>query len=400
MLRDMHAANARNPFVGPIPAVFLAPFLSVLLSAALGCGAFMQAEPETVDTRVVMWFDEYDEVFTGHAIRTGSMLAGGFLDVTNHHGDLRCVGETTVRIMPPGARPPIRCDGIRGVAELSCSDGRLLTLDYTVEEGCRRGYAEGRDDHGNPLHAVLGGSVMRASMLAREAREQVAHAGRLPPSQGATSGVSSGASTGTAFFVSWEGHLVTNYHVIKDRQKIQVQIREGDLVAAQVIATDAENDLALLRVDAIGQPLRLRTRRELVKGEEVFALGYPLIAIQGQEQKATFGRVNALSGAQGDIRFAQVDVPIQPGNSGGPLIDRRGEVVGVVTSMLHQQKVLEMAGVIPQNVNYALKAGYVETALDENLGSDWTPAEASRQELDLRQLVADAQDSVVLVVAW
>lgn len=352
----------------------------------------------------MLWFEEYNEVFTGQATRSGPLLAGSFLDVTNHHGDLRCVGPTTVRIVPPDARPPARCDGMAGTGDLTCSDGRRIQLSFSMEEECGRGYVRGRDEQGNSANGVFGQSALRASTTAREAREHLARSSRLPrPAEGAAAG-SGGVSTGTAFFVSWEGHLVTNYHVVDGYDRIQVQLAGGVLHDARLVAMDADNDLALLRVDVIARPLPLRGTQPLVKGEDVFALGYPLVAIQGQEQKATFGRVNALSGAQGDVRFAQMDVPIQPGNSGGPLIDRRGEVVGVVTSMLHQQKVLAAAGVIPQNVNYALKSAYVRAVLDEDLDEAWTPGRGTGVERDGERafsgLVGDAQDSVVLVVAW
>ena len=85
-----------------------------------------------------------------------------------------------------------------------------------------------------------------------------------------------------------------------------------------------------------GRCLSVASSRDLLKAQDVFTLGYPLITLTGQEQKASFGRVNALSGIQGDIRFLQIDVPVQPGNSGGPLLSRDGRVVGVVTATLNQ----------------------------------------------------------------
>jgi len=88
-------------------------------------------------------------------------------------------------------------------------------------------------------------------------------------------------------------------------------------------------------------------------------LGYPLITIQGQEQKATFGKVNALSGIQDDIRFLQIDVPIQPSNSGGPLIDRKVRVIGVTNATLDVLNTLKESGSLPQNVNYAVKSDYI-----------------------------------------
>ncbi len=107
-----------------------------------------------------------------------------------------------------------------------------------------------------------------------------------------------------------------------------------------------DNDVALLRVEGfITSSLPVRPTTELRKGDDVIALGYPLVSIQGQEQKATFGRVNALSGATGDDRFLQIDAPIQPGNSGGPLLDAHGNVIGIVTATLNQLETFRAAGV-------------------------------------------------------
>jgi S1-C subfamily serine protease len=365
----------------------------------LGCSSFWAAEKRS---QAVIWFEEYNEVYTGVALRTGHVLAGGVIDVRNLAGDVRCVGRSYARIVPPAVDDE-HCDGLTGNVQLSCSDGRLLALDYQVDASCLTGYGSGKDQDGRALHAIFGGSAKHAQTIAREAEDYVKANPRLPAVAGGTSvgkAAATSTSTGTAFFVSWEGHLVTNHHVIANKQQVHVKLSDGGMFAAKVVAKDPENDLALLRIDLIREPLALTRQPELAKGEQVFALGYPLVSLQGQEQKATFGRVNALSGIQGDPRYAQVDVPIQPGNSGGPLLDKHGEVVGVVTSMLHQGTVMELAGVVPQNVNYALKSGLVQELLDSRIVETWTPAKGPHAEREFGQLIEQSQDSVVLVVAW
>jgi len=164
---------------------------------------------------------------------------------------------------------------------------------------------------------------------------------------------------GTGFFISNEGHLLTCYHVVKDGREINITTFDGQNFSGQLIQSDPVNDIALLKVDAITQSLLLSDSSALVKGDDVLTLGYPLIGIQGQDQKATFGRINSVSGIHGDIRLLQIDVPIQPGNSGGPLINKRGEVVGMVTSTLDYFSTVMTAGISPQNVNYAIKSDYI-----------------------------------------
>ena len=124
-------------------------------------------------------------------------------------------------------------------------------------------------------------------------------------------------------------------------------------------------------------------------------LGYPLVHIQGQEQKATFGHVNSLSGSDDDIRFMQIDVPVQPGNSGGPLIAKNGTVVGVVTATLDQINALKVSGALPQNVNYAVKSDYVRPLLGSIEPAQMDPIGVYSFE----ELVALMETTVVLVIS-
>ena len=148
----------------------------------------------------------------------------------------------------------------------------------------------------------------------------------------------------------------------------------------------------------MAKPLLVTTSQDVAVADEVFTLGYPLPQIEGTAQKATFGRINALSGVGDDVRFLQIDVPTQPGNSGGPLIDASGRVIGVVDSTLSQEQALKTAGVIPQNVNYAVKGAYVLPLLanHEIVLEGASPKTATKAP---RDLVKQFRDSVLLVVA-
>lgn len=164
--------------------------------------------------------------------------------------------------------------------------------------------------------------------------------------------------SGTAFLISNAGHLLTAAHVVENRTNITVFVGETE-VSARVLARDPANDVALLQAEITGTPLYLASATTLSRGQEVMTLGYPLVQMQGQSQKASFGRVNALSGLEDDVRHVQVDVPIQPGNSGGPLLNARGDVVGIMTATINQRTVMASAGTVAQNVNYGLKIDYV-----------------------------------------
>ena len=204
--------------------------------------------------------------------------------------------------------------------------------------------------------------------------------------------------SGTGFFVTNDGYFVTSYHVIQDAKEITVKTADGSLLAARFISGDSANDVALLKIESATKAARISDTGEPVRGEEVFTLGYPLLQIQGQDQKATFGRVNALSGIGGDIRLVQIDIPIQPGNSGGPLVDSKGQVVGIVTATLNQLVTLRATGSLPQNVNYAVKSDYLIPLLHTSLKDKWSKTGSIQKSRSMAELVKELESSVVLVI--
>lgn len=170
--------------------------------------------------------------------------------------------------------------------------------------------------------------------------------------------------SGSGFFISRSGHIATNYHVVDGMTKFQVEYyQEGKKFTypAKVIATDPNNDMAIIRIEHKDFttiptiPYKFDTKTKDV-GTDVFTLGYPLTFLMGEEIKYTRGEISAKSGFQGDIRTYQISVPITNGNSGGPLFDYDGNIVGITSSGLKKG--------IADNVNYAIKSIYLQTLID------------------------------------
>ncbi|UXN06390.1 trypsin-like peptidase domain-containing protein [Bartonella sp. HY761] len=159
------------------------------------------------------------------------------------------------------------------------------------------------------------------------------------------------SSSGTGFAVSNDGWVLTNAHVVEGCERIEVV----SLGKAIDIRKDGTNDLALIKVDTDLALKPLAFRRNITRlGEDIIALGYPLDQVLSDSIKMTTGNVSSLSGLGNDTRFLQISTPIQPGNSGGPIVDRSGYVVGITTSAL-SKKFSDQIGFTAQNVNFAIR---------------------------------------------
>lgn len=172
-------------------------------------------------------------------------------------------------------------------------------------------------------------------------------------------------STGSGFFIAPNGYLVTNAHVIDGYENIFIRTQNRRLLKATVIAIDKERDLALLKVEGKYTPLRVDQTGRVSKGQRVMAIGYPQPTIQGSESKVTDGVISSFTGLRNDDNWFQISVPIQGGNSGGPLINEDGVVIGIVVATVNAQKFLSITGSIPQNVNFAIKSNVLSDFLAE-----------------------------------
>jgi len=178
---------------------------------------------------------------------------------------------------------------------------------------------------------------------------------------------SSGAiATGTGFLFGSQDYIITNYHVVKGTSEVKVKFTNGESINAEVVARDTQNDIAVLKLTKSPsfqtREMRFGDSSMVRMGDEVFTIGYPHIGIMGFKPKYTEGVISAVTGIKDDPTVFQTTVPIQPGNSGGPLFNEKGEVVGLTTSSL-SLLAMESMGAVPQNVNYAVKSSFVKNII-------------------------------------
>jgi TPR repeat protein len=206
-------------------------------------------------------------------------------------------------------------------------------------------------------------------------------------------------ATGTGFFITGDGYLISNYHVVKDATKVRLVTSAG-LIDAKVVQVDAANDLALLKADGRFAPLPIVASRTVNLGGTVATIGFPDIGLQGFAPKLAKGEIASLSGAGEDPRYFQISVPVQPGNSGGALVDERGNVIGIVSAKLDASAALAASGALPENVNYAVKSSLLLSFLESVPAVSAklkAPVTADRKFEDV---VKSAQDTAVLVLVY
>jgi S1-C subfamily serine protease len=195
--------------------------------------------------------------------------------------------------------------------------------------------------------------------------------------------------SGTAWQVS-PNQLVTAYHVVAGAKSMGIVIND-EIKPAKLIAADPSNDLALVQLldsTLSTKPLQLANKPPAL-GARVAAIGYPLTDLLGYKVQATSGEISKLSGPHDDLRFYQISAAIQSGNSGGPLLNKQGEVLGVITL-----KTNITGGEIIQNVNFAVKYPYVATLL-ESAGVNNTKSQKKISRIE--DAISQSKDSVYLL---
>ena len=215
-----------------------------------------------------------------------------------------------------------------------------------------------------------------------------AAAGTPAPRTGARPNPQARASTGTGFVVGPD-LVLTNHHVIEGCGRILVRTADNrNLPVPQAPASDARRDLALLRVPGNPGPTLAFRANPVRRGESVVTYGFPLAGLLSSGPTLTTGEVSALAGLADNQTQFQISAPVQQGNSGGPLLDRQGNVIGVIVSKLNAARIAQRTGDIPQNVNFAVKGteavdflrrNGVQPVLRESPGAERPAAEVGEQ---------------------
>lgn len=201
--------------------------------------------------------------------------------------------------------------------------------------------------------------------------------------------------SGSGFFIGKNGEIATNYHVIQSARRITA-LYKNKKYTAKIMAVDQANDLAILKIDRLSRAITLMTSGDVQKGDSMASLSFPMVPLGGQESKASFGHITAHSGLHADRRYYQIDLPIQPGSSGAPLLNYKSEVVGIISGSLSQNASLLKLGSLHQNVNYALKVEYLLALMKKH---KLKPIEEDIDtEVSKQKLIKRVDDSLVLIV--
>ncbi len=204
-------------------------------------------------------------------------------------------------------------------------------------------------------------------------------------------------STGSGFVVAAPGYVLTNSHVVAQCGEVRIPAHKAVM---RVVARDEKNDLALLEGElGAAQVARFRSDSAPRLGEPIIVAGYPLTDLLASSLNVTSGTISALAGPRNNQSLFQITAPVQRGNSGGPVLDTHGDVIGVVVSKLNALRIAMVTGDVPQNVNFAITGNLAREFVEAN-GIDLPedkPAAASGASGDAPER---ARHFTVLIECW
>jgi len=195
--------------------------------------------------------------------------------------------------------------------------------------------------------------------------------------------------TGSGFIIRKDGYIVTNHHVVDGAREIWVAVpRKTAELRATVKLDDSLHDLALIKIEGLDyETLDVASSSSVQVMDDVFVFGYPLESILGGGVSASHGQINAIRGG-----ILQIDAAVNPGNSGGPVLNDRGEVVGIIRSRINALYVLDRSGQLPERINEAIVSDQVLASFDA-----FVSAGAAGQKRDRQEIVARASRATVLI---
>ena len=193
-----------------------------------------------------------------------------------------------------------------------------------------------------------------------------------------------------------EDDIVTNNHVIEGCVgDIHGNLTGEGTISLRIVSTDETNDLALLQAQKTFNDVAIIRGSAIHPGDTIIAIGYPLHGLLTSDFTVTAGIVSSLSGLLNDTRYLQISAGVQSGNSGGPLLDTSGNVVGVVAAKINAIKFAKATGDLPQNINFAVKTGAVRDFLDNSAVSYQTAD--SKVELKTADIASKARAYTMLI---
>jgi S1-C subfamily serine protease len=284
---------------------------------------------------------------------------------------------------------------------------------YANGDGVPRNYVEAYK--WNSLAASQGQVNGKSNLSKNESRmtpEQIAEAQRLArdfrPSQKAElipflppplTQDASPRATGTGFFITQDGFLVTAAHVVNGANQIRLVTGAG-LLTARLVKLDAANDIALLKADGHFTPLPIVSSRAVKLGNTVATVGFPNAGLQGLSPKLAKGEIASLAGNGDDPHYFQISVPVQPGNSGGALVDEHGNVIGVVAAKLNAATALATSGALPENVNYAVKSTLLLGLLESVPEATANLKDPNTKDRKFEDVIDSAEKATVMIMIY
>ncbi len=292
------------------------------------------------------YLDNYN--LTIELVQKGEKISGSMFGLGVSGGYITIQGVKINDVITISLNPEY---GSHGKGELKISDGGTILTGRVRRAGYPASWSAWELSKLGP-----GGEIVKNpahSELARQSAENKRLDEIIP------------VASGSGFAVSSDGHVVTNNHVIDGCTYVKIHHR-GTVIQSTILYRDLINDLAVIKGDFVPSKIFKISRRNPGLLQDIFVAGYPFGIQLSSSVKVTKGIVSSLSGIGNNVSNLQIDAALQPGNSGGPIFDNRGNVIGVTVAKLDLKKTVKDWGVVPENTNFGIKSNVVVNLLESN----------------------------------